>query len=69
MIINENTKLSDLLKEYPDLKAKLTSISPKFKMPSTPLGKVMINKATIAEMSKRSGIPVDELIIKIEKLI
>ena len=69
MTINESTRLADLLKEYPDLKAKLTTISPKFKMLSTPLGKIMLDKATIAEMSRKSGVPVDELIAKIQELI
>lgn len=69
MTINKSTRLADLLKEYPELKAKLAGISPKFKMLSTPIGKVMLDKATIAEMSKKSGVPVDELITKIQELI
>ena len=69
MMINETTKLQDLLKKYPDLKSKLTQISPKFKMLSTPLGKIMLEKATIAEMSKKSGIEVTKLIAEIQNLI
>ena len=41
----------------------------KFKMLNTPMGKVMMGKTTIAEMSKRTGMDADAIIEKIRDLI
>ena len=41
----------------------------KFKLLSTPVGKVMINKVTVEDMSKKSGMPEAELIERLIKLI
>ena len=55
MEITKETKLSDLLGQYPWLKEELSKVNDKFKMLNTPMGKIMMGKAIIAEMSKRSG--------------
>ena len=60
--LTPGTRLKDLLAKYPQLKAELTQINPAFKMLSTPLARIMIPKATVAMMSERSGMPLDELI-------
>ena len=65
IVLNSTTKLADLLSAYPWLKEALAEIHENFKLLSTPLGSVMARKATIAEMSKRSGM---EEILLIEKL-
>ena len=69
MEITKETKLSDLLVQYPWLKEELSKVNDKFKMLNTPMGKIMMGKATIAEMSKRSGIDADVIIGKISELI
>ena len=69
MEITKETKLSDLLGQYPWLKEELSKVNNKFKMLNTPMGKIMMGKATIAEMSKRSGIDADVIIGKISELI
>lgn len=69
MEITKETKLSDLLGEYPWLKEELSKVNEKFKMLNTPMGKIMIGKATIAEMGNRSGMDSDVIIGKICKLI
>ena len=69
MEITKETKLSDLLVQYPWLKEELSKVNDKFKMLNTPMGKIMMGKATIAEMSKRSGMDADEIIQKISELI
>ena len=69
MEITKETKLSDLLGQYPWLKEELSKVNDKFKMLNTPMGKIMIGKATIAEMSKRSGMDSDAIIGKISELI
>ena len=41
----------------------------KFKMLNSPIGKMMMGKATIAEMSKKSGMEAEAIIEKIKGLI
>lgn len=67
--LHSGTKLSDLLESYPWLKESLIGVSEKFHLLNTPLGKVMIKKATISEMSKRSGFEEAFLIEKLQSLI
>lgn len=50
-------------------KDELYKVNDKFKMLGTPVGKVMLGKADILEMSKRSGMDVQEIIGKITVLI
>ena len=69
MEITKETKLSDLLGQYPWLKEELSKVNNKIKMLNTPMGKIMIGKATIAEMSKRSGMDADVIIGKVSELI
>ena len=69
MEITKETKLSDLLSQYPWLKEELSKVNDKFKMLNTPMGKVMMGKATISEMSKKSGMDADAIIGKIRELI
>ena len=69
MEIIKETKLSDLLGRYPWLKEELSKVNDKFKMLNTPMGKIMMGKATIDEMSKRSGMNPDAIIGKISELI
>ena len=67
--INENTRLMDILDEYPWIKDELPKIDKKFKLLKTPIGKVMMRKADVSEMSRRSGMSVDEIINMLNDLI
>ena len=69
MNITRETKLAELLKEYPWLREEIVKVNEKFSMLNSPLGKVMEKKATIAEMSKKSGMDEDALIVRIAELI
>ena len=69
MEITKETKLFDLLARYPWLREELSKVNEKFKMLNTPMGKIMMDKATIDEMSKRSGMDADVIIGKISELI
>ena len=69
MEITKETNLSDLLGQYPWLKEELSTVNDKFKMLNTPMGKIMLGKATIAEMSKKSSMDADTLIRKLQQLI
>ena len=69
MEITKDTKLADLIAQYPWLKAEMAKVNEKFKMLNTPVGKIMLGKATITEMSKKSGMEVEAIIEKIKGLI
>ena len=69
MNITKDTRLQELLKTYPWLKNEITKISPKFKLLNTPLAKVMASKASVADMSEKSGIDIDLLIEQIAALV
>ena len=69
MKITKDTKLKDLISTYPWLKDEMAKVNDKFKLLNTPVGKVMLGKATITEMSKKSGMDADVLISRISDLI
>jgi hypothetical protein len=69
MNITKDTKLKDLLAEYPWLKDEITKVNDKFKMLNTPMGKIMLGKADISEMSKKSGMDAQQIISKLTELI
>ena len=69
MNITRETKLAELLKEYPWLREEIAKVNDKFSMLNSLLGKIMEKKATIAEMSKKSGMDEDVLIEKLAELI
>ena len=51
------------------MKSEVMQISDKFKLLNTPVGKIMLKRATVAEMSKKSGIAEDQIIQKLTELI
>ncbi len=67
--INTQTKLSDLIKAYPQLRNRLSEVNPKFKMLSTPMGNIMIPKTTVQDMIERSSMSEEDLINVITNLI
>ena len=69
MEITKDTKLADLIAQYPWLKAEMPKVNEKFKMLNSPVGKLMMGKATIADMSKKSGMDAESIIQGISDLI
>ena len=69
MEITKDTRLADLIAQYPWLKEEMAKVNEKFKMLNSPIGKMMMGKATIAEMSKKSGMETEVIIGKIKELI
>ena len=69
MEITKDTKLADLIVQYPWLKSEMAKVNEKFKLLSSPVGKIMLGKATIAEMSKKSNMDADIIISRINELI
>ena len=69
MEITKDTRLADLIVQYPWLKGEMAKVNEKFKMLNTPVGKIMLGKATITEMSKKSGMEIDKLVSRLKTLI
>ncbi|MBQ9679313.1 MAG: hypothetical protein IJV48_01335 [Ruminococcus sp.] len=69
MTINSNTKLADILVEYPWLLDELVKVNDKFKMVKTPMGKIVLKKATVADMSRKSSMDETVLIEKLNEMI
>ena len=69
MNITKETMLKDMLTEYPWLKDEIVKVNDKFRMLNTPMGKILLGKADIAEMSKKSGMDADTIISKLTELI
>ena len=69
MEINKETRLAYLIAQFPWLKEEMAKVNEKFKMLNSPIGKIMIGKATIAEMSKKSGMEAEAIIAKITEMI
>ena len=67
--VTPDTKLTDLLAFCPQLKEELPKINSKFKMLNSPLGRVMIPRATVRMMSERSEMELDELIKAIKEVL
>ena len=69
MELTKDTKLKDLLEEYPWLKEEIIKVNDKFKLLHTPLSKVMLGKADLSMMSEKADMDVDVLIEKLKELI
>lgn len=69
MQMTSTTRLSDVLNIYPELEHHLPTINKRVQMLPSPIAKVMIKQATIAEMSRRSGMEESAMIEAINNLI
>jgi hypothetical protein len=69
MEFSENTKLADILAAYPWLPEAAAKLDKRLEIINSPLVKMFIRRATLADASKRSGYPVDEIIREMKKLI
>ena len=69
MELTKETKLSDLLSSYPWLLDEAVRIDVRFKILNTPIGKMLLKKATIEELSKKAGLEETVLIDMITELI
>ena len=54
--ITSDTRLKELFEVYPHLKKELAARYPSFKMLNTPLGKLILKKATVRTAAERSGL-------------
>ena len=67
--ITPDTRLKDLFTAYPNLKKELASRYPSFKMLNTPLGKLILKKATVRTASERSGLGEEKFINLLKECI
>ncbi len=69
MELTKDTKLKDLLAVYPWLIDEAVKIDGRFRALRSPLGRMLIARADIAEASRRTGVGTDEIIRAIEEMI
>ena len=69
MNYNSQTKLTDILAEYPWLPEELIKLDSRFKIVNTPIGKMMIKNATLADLSEKAGLSTDELLQKLREMV
>ena len=69
MEINRNTKLNDILIKYPWLPDELIKLDSRFKIIKTPIGKMLLKNATIADAVQKTGLQEDVLVTELKKII
>ena len=67
--INAESKYMDLLNKYPLLKTDLVKNNHKFKFLVTPMGKISLWEANLAEVSEKAEMSVDETVSLFSNLI
>ncbi len=69
MQLNEETRLQDLAEAYPWLIDTVASMDPRLKIARTAVGRALIRRSNIADVSRLSGFPVNKIIPELQKLI
>ena len=69
MEITKDTKIMDIIKEYPWLPDKAKEEYPELKQVDTPIGRMMAKKLTLADAAKMGNFDVEEIIEKIKSYI
>lgn len=69
MTIDRNTRLTDIFSACPEARAELPTINERLKMINSPLARVMLRNATVAEMSQRSGMDEELLVSRLNSLV
>ena len=69
MEITKDTKIMDIIKEYPWLPDKAKEKYPELKQVDTPIGRMMAKKLTLADAAKMGNFDVEEIIEKIKSYI
>ena len=69
MEINRNTKINNILTEYSWLPDELIKLDSRFKIIKTPIGKMMLKNATIADAVQKTGLQEDVLVTELKKII
>ena len=64
-----NTRLADIVDAYPWLPETVAKMDERLRIVNTPIGRMLIRKATLADAAKKSGYSVEQLIEELNKLI
>ena len=67
--LNRDTKLKNIVPAYPSLKTRLAELNSKFGLLPSPIGKILIDKATVSDMRRRSRIDINSLTDEIRRLM
>ena len=62
MEFTKDTLLKDILAAYPWLKEELLKKDERFKKLDSPLGKIFLKKATVADLGKKASMPPEDLL-------
>ncbi|MBS9775623.1 MAG: PAS domain-containing protein [Fusobacterium sp.] len=68
-ILTAETKIKPLFDKYDGLKEYFISLNPAFQALRTPLARIMLPKATLGTASGRSGMPLEDIIEKLNEFI
>jgi hypothetical protein len=69
-LITPQTKVGDLLKDFPELEETLVKIAPAFKKLRSPMLRRTVARVTnLAQAARVGGVPVDELIQKLRRAV
>ena len=69
MEFTKDTKVKDILAQYPGLKEKLIKADPRFEILANPVAAMLVNRSTLAEISAKAGMDVDSLIEQLKSFI
>ena len=69
MEVTKDTKLMDILNEYPWLSEELLKVDPRFKLLDSALGRIFLKKATVEDLSKKAGESPEFLISELNKIL
>ena len=69
MEFTPETKLSEILNAYPELKEKLPKLDPRLEIVGTLAGRLLLGNYTIAGASEKTGIPAETLIARLKELL
>ena len=68
MEITKDTKIIDILNEYPWLPEKAKKVYPELEKVDTPFGRMMAKKLTLADAAKMGNLDLDKMIEEINIL-
>ncbi len=69
MEFSADTRIADIIAAYPWLPETVAQMDERLRIVNTPIGRMLMKKATLADAGKKSGYPVEQLIEELNKLI
>ena len=69
MEFNAETRLIDILNQYPWLSEELPKLDKRFAVMNTAAGKLLMRKNTVQDASRFSGVSVEDLLSELRSLI